>query len=250
MTEATHSKGDPKRLFARISIGSLALAGLMAAVAATIGGESWKAFSTAGLIFILNLLLLISFSSPHKQLRVAQWGLYPIVIVISAVYVWYEVPYTDNSYVDSSGEWVYVRSEAEVIQDWLLGLWWPAVALAFSSLFSKLYLTMQRSKGLLFTYGFTIVTVLVASVVAWISVGVDDYDGLMVFVSVLAILALTGAAIVSVSAFLERNRSGEKRLETPSAGDGSELEHLIDSRIEAYLTDPANREKIRKAISE
>ena len=65
--EVVGSKKTRRKIALRISITSLALAGLIAFAGIFIGGEPWKALSTAGLVFLLNLLVLVSFVSVHRE---------------------------------------------------------------------------------------------------------------------------------------------------------------------------------------
>jgi hypothetical protein len=245
MSDVAIKPFDRRKLFLRLSIASLALAGLLAAGGVFIGGEAWKASSTAGLVFLLNLLVLISFVSPHKKLRFAQWIAIPIIGLLSAIFIWWESDYGNGDYVGDT--WVYTRTDYEMFRDWSMGLWWVVVALAILSFFSKTWPLIKEAAFLRYSYIFTFSTALLAAVIAWVNIGIDGMEtqDLVLVESVLVILAVTGASIVIISAFVERSRlKSEAAEESIAPIQPEKLEELIDSRIEAFLVNPANRSKI------
>lgn len=88
---------------------------------------------------------------------------------------------------------------------------------------------------------------LLAAVIAWINNGINgmEPETLVLVESVLVILALTGASIVIISSFVERSRLRSEAAEKQvAAAQPENLEALVDSRIETYLANPANRAKI------
>lgn len=134
-----------------------------------------------------------------------------------------------------------------------MGLWWVVTALAILSFFSKTWTLIKENVFLRYSYFFTYAMGLLAAVIAWINTGIDgmEQETLVLVESVLVILALTGASIVIISAFVERSRlrseAAEKQVATVQPEN---LEALVDSRIEAYLLNPANREKILSLLRE
>lgn len=245
MSDSAVAKFDRRKFFLRLSVASLALAGLLAAGGVFIGGEAWKASSTAGLVFLLNLLVLISFVSPHVKLRFAQWIAIPIIGLLSAVFIWWDGNYGEEDYIGDT--WVYQRTDFEIFRDWSMGLWWVVAALAILSFFSKTWPLIKENVFLRYSYFFTYAMGLLAAVIAWINTGVDgmEPETLVLVESVLVILALTGASIVIISAFVERSRLRSEAAEKQvAAAQPENLEALVDFRIETYLANPANRAKI------
>ncbi len=255
---ADRSRPSRRRIFFGLSAGSLAVAGILAAFAVLSGGDSWKAVGTALLVFSLNLLVLISFSSAHSWLRQTQRAASGLAVLGSIVFIWISVPYE----WDPAGR--TVPSPLRVLEDTSFALWSIVGALSLLCLFSLCWRFIDQSAALKLCYalsfGFTLAAASLTTILGSIS-SLDSYGVLSsplgLLAGALAILGAASSLIVLIAALLER--SARRRAQQSSmlpAGTMApsairdEIRALARSGelLDLLLENPATVERLRAAL--
>jgi len=244
-----------RKTLAGIAMGSIAIAGVLAAAAVALGGDIWKASSTAGIIFLATMLLLVSFVAVHRWLRVSQWVLAPIVALLSSIQIWWDGDYGVER-VGPTGELAYMRTDYGIFSDWSMGLWWIVGALVLLSFFSRTWEALKNSPShraaISLVYYAVFAITLVAATVALVSSGLEiEGDSVYLLQSVLAILGLTGATIVIISAFVNRPKRQSQEIQIPANSPQlpeAVIARIVDARIAELLDSPAWRDLFREKL--
>lgn len=207
MVDSTQAqRGSRRRLLLILSVGSLAAAGLIAAVGILLGGDTWRSVSTAGLIFALNLLVLVSFTAAHSWLKILQRTLAALAVAGSLFFLWVDVPYY----------WEYESEPAPlltVLRDWAGASW---ISVSVASLLCLLSLTwryLNHSVPLKLAYALSFGFGLGSAAIFSFETGMGSLDSygivrpsLTLLGSALAILAAAASLIVLIAALVERSR--------------------------------------------
>lgn len=237
MVDSTEAqRGAKRKLLLVLSVSSLAGAGIIAALGILLGGATWKSVSTAGLIFALNILVLVSFTAVHSWLKILQRSLAAIAVASSLFFIWADVPY----YWEYESEAVPILT---VLRDWSGASW---IAVSVASILCLLSLTwkyLNHSGPLKLAYalsfGFGLGSAAIFSFEAGMS-SLDRYGivrpSLTLLGSALAVLAAAASLIVLIAALVERARrrqiSSEIAIEPVQTLD-------IREQIRGELRDPA-----------
>lgn len=193
---------------------SLAVAGLFAAIGVLVGGDSWKSVATAGLIFSLNILVLVSFTAAHSWLKISQRAASGLAVVGSLFFLWVDIPYSWELSGDQT-------PPLAILRDWTSGSWIAVTALSIICLLSLCWKYLRGSVALSIIYALSLSFALGSAAVFWLAAGISQIDSpgnitpsLAPIGSALAILATAASLIAIVASFVER---GKARVDAPSA---------------------------------
>lgn len=242
-----------RRLFLTLSVGSLAIAGLIAALSVLLGEDSWKSIATAGLVFVLNLLVLISFTAAHSWLKIVQRTASVIAVAASLFFLWVDVPYRWEINSGPIPPLVGLR-------DWALGSWIAVATLSLLCLLSICWKYLRESAPLRLSYILSFIFALGSTAAFWIVAGMDSADPygnfsfLQLLGSALGILAGTASLIVIVATFVEKARlkgsAGNALRPASESSLRTELQAMAQSGelIELILQNPSTVELLRSKI--
>lgn len=199
-------RSSRRRLLLILSVSSLAAAGIIAALGILLGGDTWKSIATAGLIFALNLLVLVSFTAAHSWLKILQRSLAAIAVGSSLFFLWADVPY----YWEYESEPIPILA---VLRDWSGASWIAASVASLLCLLSLTWKYLNHSGPLKLAYslsfGFGLGSAAIFSFEAGMS-SLDSYGivrpSLTLLGSALAVLAAAASLIVLIAALVERSR--------------------------------------------
>lgn len=259
------SRLSKKRIFFGLSAASVAIAAVIAAVGILSGGETWKAVATAGLIFGLNILVLISFTAAHTWLKVIQRSASAVAVAGSLFFTWKELPYSwsyDPEPVDPHPFLSWLR-------DWTSATWILVAFFSALSLLSICWKHIRESAALRIVYFIALTLGTASALVFWISSGTSDYSSddtsLTLLGSALSVLGAAASLIVIIGAFVERGRRKSEvasrpmlPVEAPSQSYAetipgnlhAELNSLAESGelAELIIAHPATLNSLRAAI--
>lgn len=201
------SRFSRKKLFFVLSATSVTIAALIAAVGILSGGDTWKAVATAGLIFALNILVLISFTAAHGWLKIIQRAASGVAVAGSLFYIWVDVPYY----------WEYKDGPQPFLawlREWTSATWILVGFFSALCLLSLGWKHIRDSGALRVIYYASMALAVAAAAVLWIASGSPHYGeygaehntSLTLFGSALSVLAAAASLIVIIGSFVERNR--------------------------------------------
>lgn len=259
------SRLSKKKIFFGLSAASVAIAAVIAAVGILSGGETWKAVATAGLIFALNILVLISFTAAHTWLKVIQRSASAVAVSGSLFFTWKELPYSWSYEPDAVDPHPFLTW----LRDWTSATWILVAFFSALSLLSICWKHIRESAALRVVYSIALALSIASALVFWISSGTSDYSSddtsLTLLGSALSVLGAAASLIVIIGAFVERGRrkseavtrasapveaplqsyaeptSGDLRAELNSLAESGELAELI-------VSNPATLNSLRAAI--
>jgi len=262
------SKFPKKKIFFALSATSVTIAAVIAAVGILSGGDTWKAVATAGLIFALNILVLISFTAAHSWLKGAQRAVSVIAVFGTLFYTWVDVPYY----------WEYRDKPLPFLvwlREWSTATWILVAFFSALCLLSLCWKYIRTSAGLKWVYIVAMGLGVASAVVLWISNGSPNYSysngyaqentGLTLLGSALSVLGAAASLIVIIGAFVEKNRRKAERpilpvpfpqeqqsspSNTGSEGLRAELRAMAESGelAQLILSSPATVNELRSAI--
>jgi len=220
------SRFSKKKLFFALSATSVTIAAVVAAFGILSGGDTWKAVATAGLIFALNILVLISFTAAHSWLKITQRIVAAIAVLGSLYFTWKEVPYS-WSYGDSS---VDSHPFLNWLRDWTSATW---ILVAFFSALCLLSISWKHIRGsvalrVIYTVAMSLGSG--SALALWFANGASDSyhsdTSLTLLGSALSVLGAAASLIIIIGAFVEKNR---RKAEQPILPVPFPQEQLIDS---------------------
>lgn len=234
MTDApVQSKLSKRKIFFGLSAASVAIAAVIAAVGILSGGETWKAVATAGLIFALNILVLISFTAAHGWLKVIQRTASVVAVFGSLFFTWKELPYSWSYGAETAAPHPFLSW----LRDWTSATWILVAFFSALSLLSICWKYIRESAALKVVYFIAMGLGIGSAVVFWIAAGTSDYSsentGLTLLGSALSVLGAAASLIVIIGAFVERGRRKQMPVASvpQSTSSGWENTPLVPSEL-------------------